>query len=112
MSVSPGGTRCTTAAPQLAQNFIDQVAERRELRVRLEAAVEVLNELGGMAELGDENGVYIIRGFSCPLAAVVPGHPEACSLAEALVTELAGVPVREQCERGERPCCRFMVTAT
>ena len=82
------------------------------LRVRLEAAVEVLNELGGMAELGDENGVYIIRGFSCPLAAVVPGHPEACLLAEALVTELAGVPVREQCERGERPCCRFMVTAT
>ena len=82
------------------------------LRVRLEAAVEVLNELGGMAELGDENGVYIIRGFSCPLAAVVPGHPEACRLAEALVTELAGVQVREQCEHGERPCCRFMVTAT
>ena len=79
------------------------------LRVRLEAAVEVLNELGGMAELEEENSTYVIRGFSCPLAAVVPGHPEACSLAEALVTELAGVPVQEQCER---PRCRFVVPAT
>ena len=83
-----------------------------DLRVRLEAAVEVLNELGGLAELEDENGAYTIRGYSCPLAAVVPGHPEACSLAEALVTELAGVPVQEQCERSEQPCCRFVVPAT
>ena len=78
-----------------------------ELRVRLEAAVEVLDELGGLAELEDENGAYIIRGYSCPLAAIVPGHPEACSLAEALVAELAGVPVRERCEQ---PCCRFIVS--
>src|SRR5438094_6872609 len=33
-SVSPGGTRCTTPAPQLAQNFIREAAERLELRVR------------------------------------------------------------------------------
>jgi len=82
-----------------------------DLRVRLEAAVEVLNEMGGMAELEQENGGYAIQSYSCPLAAVVPGHPEACSLAGTLLTELVGVPIQERCESGERPQCRFVVAA-
>lgn len=81
-----------------------------DLRVRLEAAVEVLNEMGGMAELQQENGSYCIRSYSCPLAAAVPGHPEVCSMAGTLLTELVGVPVQEHCECGERPQCRFVVT--
>lgn len=82
-----------------------------DLRVRLEAAVEVLNEMGGMAELEQENGAYSIRSYSCPLAAVVPGHPEVCTLAGTLLTELVGVPIQEHCECGERPQCRFEVAA-
>jgi predicted ArsR family transcriptional regulator len=78
--------------------------------LRLEAAVEVLNELGGMAELEIKEGSYCICGYSCPLAAAVPGHPEVCRLAETLLTELLGVPVKEQCEYGETPRCRFAVT--
>ena len=82
-----------------------------DLRVRLEAAIEVLNEMGGMAELEEENGTYTIRSYSCPLAAAVPGHPEVCTLAETLLTELIGGPVQEHCECGERPQCRFEVMA-
>ena len=82
-----------------------------DLRVRLEAAVEVLNEMGGMAELEQDNGGYTIRSYSCPLAAAVPGHPEVCTLAGTLLTELVGVPIQEHCECGERPQCRFVVTA-
>lgn len=82
-----------------------------DLRVRLEAAVEVLNEMGGMAELEQENGAYSIRSYSCPLAAAVPGHPEVCTLAGTLLTELVGVPIQEHCECGERPQCRFEVAA-
>ena len=82
-----------------------------DLRVRLEAAVEVLNEMGGMAELVQENGSYSIRSYSCPLAAAVPEHPEVCSMAGTLLTELVGVPIQEQCECGERPQCRFVVAA-
>ncbi len=80
-----------------------------DLSVRLEAAVEVLNELGGMAELETEEGIFCIRGYSCPLAAAVPGHPEVCCLAETLLTELVGVPVKEQCERDGIVKCRFVV---
>jgi predicted ArsR family transcriptional regulator len=78
-------------------------------RSRLEAAVEVLNELGGLAELEEHDGGLEIRGYSCPLAAVTPDYPEVCRMAETLLTELAGVPVHEHCERGERPRCRFEV---
>jgi len=79
------------------------------IHVRLEAAVAVLNELGGLAELEERDGSFVIRGYSCPLATVTPNHPEVCRLAESLVTELAGIPVYEHCDRGERPRCCFEV---
>ena len=78
---------------------------------RLETAVEVLNELGGLAELEERDGALVIRGYSCPLAAVTPNHPEVCRMAEALVAEVAGVPVHERCDRGERPRCCFEVAS-
>src|SRR5918999_6146940 len=76
---------------------------------RLESAVGVLNELGGLAELEERDGALVIRGYSCPLAGVSPEHPEVCRMAETLITELAGVPVYERCDRGERPRCCFEV---
>jgi predicted ArsR family transcriptional regulator len=81
-------------------------------RARLQAAVDVLNELGGLAELEERDGASVIRGYSCPLAAVTPDHPEVCRMAEALVTEVAGVPVYERCDRGERPRCCFEVATS
>src|SRR5918998_5636138 len=77
---------------------------------RLEMAVEVLNELGGLAELEERDGGFVIRGYSCPLAGVTPDHPEVCRMAETLIAELTGVPVNERCDRSERPrerprCC-------
>ena len=80
-----------------------------DLSERLEAAVEVLNELGGMAELEIGEETFCIRGYSCPLAAAVPGHPQVCHLAETLITELVGVPVKEQCDRNGTARCRFWV---
>jgi predicted ArsR family transcriptional regulator len=80
-------------------------------RARLEAAVEVLNELGGLAELEERDGAVVIRGYSCPLAGVTPDHPEVCRMAETLIAELAGVPVHEHCDRGERPRCCFEIAS-
>jgi predicted ArsR family transcriptional regulator len=82
------------------------------VRGRLEAAVGVLNKLGGLAELKERDGSFVIRGYSCPLAGVAPNHPEVCRMAETLLTELAGVPVYEHCDRGERPRCCFEVAPT
>jgi predicted ArsR family transcriptional regulator len=78
---------------------------------RLEVAVDVLNELGGLAELEERDGAVVIRGYSCPLAGVTPDHPEVCRMAETLIAELAGVPVHERCDRGERPRCCFEIAS-
>ena len=91
-----------------------RLAEEHSTRAdgaRLESAVEVLNELGGLAELEEHDGGYVIRGYSCPLAGVTPDHPEVCRMVETLIAELAGIPVHERCDRGERPRCCFEVAA-
>jgi predicted ArsR family transcriptional regulator len=84
----------------------------RDPQTRLEAAVEILNELGGMAELEMCDDQYCIRGYSCPLAAAVPGHPEVCYLAETLLRELIGLPIQAQCDASETPQCCFVVQNT
>jgi predicted ArsR family transcriptional regulator len=81
-----------------------------DLQSRLQMAVNVLNELGGLAELEQGNGLFYIQGYSCPLAVMAPGHPEACRLAESLISELIGQPVKECCDVKEPARCRFSVS--
>ena len=52
---------------------------------------------------------YAIQADRYPLFAIAPAHPGVCRLAEPLLSEVIGVPVCEQCERGERPRCRFVI---
>jgi predicted ArsR family transcriptional regulator len=80
-----------------------------DLRGRLETAMRVINDLGGLAEVEERSGTYAIQCFRCALADVVVQHPEACQVAGALLTEVIGVPVQERCERGAQPRCRFEV---
>jgi predicted ArsR family transcriptional regulator len=89
---------------RLARNMSPTVVAPRS---QLTAAVEALNELGGLAELEEQDGTVAIRGRSCPLAHVVADHREACVLAAALVSDIAGIPFTARCERGEPPRCRF-----
>ena len=79
---------------------------------QLESAVKIFNELGGLAKLEERDGALVIRSYSCPLAGLAPDHPEVCRMAETMITELAGVPVYEHCDRGERPRCYFEVATT
>lgn len=80
-----------------------------DLRARVDAAAKVLGELGGVTEVEESDTAIHIRGFSCPLAALVPGNPGVCHLAETLVSEVVGAPVRERCDRGGRPRCCFEI---
>jgi predicted ArsR family transcriptional regulator len=76
---------------------------------RLRAAVELLNSLGGAAELEERDGVHVIRGYGCPLSAAVARRPEVCRAVEALLSDVLGVRVRQCCAQGERPSCCFEV---
>lgn len=80
-----------------------------DLRNRAADAVSLLNDLGGLAEIQETTAGLEIRGYSCPLSASVSEHPEVCVLAEALLTEIVGVPVQEICERDGVPRCAFRI---
>ena len=84
-----------------------QPAAPAEPGARALAAVGVLNELGGLAELEEDGEGRLICGYSCPLSAVTLRRPEICQLAAALLSEVVGGPVQEECERGATLQCRF-----
>ena len=79
------------------------------LRARVDAAVGLLGELGGLAEAVELDDAIMIRGFSCPLAAIVGVNPEACTLAEELVGGVVGARVEECCDRSGSPRCAFRI---
>lgn len=77
------------------------------LRARANAASALLDQLGGLTEVIDDEDGLQIRSHGCPLAATAVHHPETCSAMESLVSEFVGAPVEQRCERSERPRCRF-----
>jgi predicted ArsR family transcriptional regulator len=86
-------------------------APQGELRDRVEKAVGLLAGLGGLADIEETERGYVIRGCSCPLAAAVKGTPDACLLAETLLSDVIGVPVQQVCDQGPPARCCFEVPA-
>ena len=92
-----------------AAEALPQPAGEPEERVR--AASQALDDLGGVTQVEAAGDRWTIRSAGCPLAELVGRRPETCVALEALVAELTRMPVREACERGGRPACRFEVGA-
>ena len=77
-------------------------------RARAEFAARLLAELGGVVEVEEREGQISLRGSSCPLGALVCERPQICGALEALLAEVVGSNVREQCDRtSDRPRCCF-----
>ncbi len=77
------------------------------LESRAAAASALLNEQLGALTQVERNGDIVIRGSGCPLAALTGKHRGVCLAMESFVTGIVGVPVRECCDREERPRCCF-----
>jgi predicted ArsR family transcriptional regulator len=93
----------------LAKEHGDQLTKKSR-NERLLAALDLLKKLGGAVKLHEADGKTLIRGESCPLAAITAHYPGACLIVEALLTEIIGVPVKEHCTRGQSPSCCFEVS--
>jgi predicted ArsR family transcriptional regulator len=76
---------------------------------RIEAALSILKDLGGSATFQESEGKHFICGNGCPLAAATSRHPEACLIAESLLSQIIGAPVKEHCIHGTAPSCRFEI---
>ena len=57
----------------------DRARARGSLRERVKAASQLLDHLGGLTEVREEDGRLIIQSHGCPLAATAAHHPEASS---------------------------------
>jgi predicted ArsR family transcriptional regulator len=55
----------------------DRASARGSLRERVVRASSLLNELGGLSEVEEEDGLYVIKSHGCPLAAATAAH-RAC----------------------------------
>ena len=100
---------------RIGQELALRVSHRNGRRVgnRLtpEEAVDVLVSIGGQGKLEEVDGDTLFRGTSCPLSAVAPHQPDVCRIASALLSELTGTSVTDECERGDRARCVFRFAA-
>ena len=78
------------------------------LRSRADAAIRLLDEMGGGGYVEEGENELVIQGRCCPLGAIAADDPLACTALEATLTEFMGVPVRAECDRSGRPSCRFI----
>lgn len=83
-----------------------------DVRARAAKVLQILRDLGGSAEVAEEEGRLFIRGHGCLLADVVEAQPQTCKCMEAFLSKMLGTAVRERCERGERSRCAFEVETT
>jgi predicted ArsR family transcriptional regulator len=79
------------------------------LKHRVGKASELMNEHLGALTHVEGNGGISIRGAGCPLSALTGKHPGVCLAIESFVSEIVGVPVRECCDRKNRPRCCFEI---
>jgi predicted ArsR family transcriptional regulator len=84
---------------------------RGTLGQRVTGASALLNELGGLTEISEEDGSYVIRSHGCPLAAATANHPEVCNALESLLSEFVGARVTKCCDRFNRERCCFEIGA-
>ena len=97
------------AGTALARELTGGKRPSGRLAVRVNAASDLMNrELGAVTHV-EQNGGYVIRGSTCPLAALTGKHPAVCLAMESLLVQAIGANVHECCERTGRPRCCFEV---
>jgi predicted ArsR family transcriptional regulator len=78
-------------------------------RERVSGAVRFLGTLGSIAEVIEEDGKLVIKGHGCPISKAVQADGRSCLALESLLSRLTGLAVRERCDHGARPGCRFEI---
>jgi len=78
----------------------------------LDAVVTQLTELGGVISCEPAGSAIRITSTSCPLGDVVKVAPATCQIVKRFIATVTGGFVQEQCVRGKRLRCRFLVKMT
>jgi predicted ArsR family transcriptional regulator len=76
---------------------------------RLGGMLPLLEAIGAEADITREGTKVVITGHACPLATTVGEEPRVCLFLEGVLAGAVDAPVRQYCEHGDRPRCRFEV---
>lgn len=76
---------------------------------RLGGLLPLMEAIGAEADMTREGTKVVITGHACPLATAVAEEPRVCSFLEGVLAGAVDAPVRQFCEHGDRPRCRFEV---
>ena len=74
-----------------------------------DAAREMLESLGAVVTVAEEDGRTMVSGTPCPLAVVVQEQTESCEMIRALLESITGSPVATCCSHENSPRCRFAI---
>jgi predicted ArsR family transcriptional regulator len=82
----------------------------RPLESRVNDAARLLGALGAEIDVERTQDSFILRGHACPLSDAVRAQPRVCHAVTQLMSDTAGVTVKECCERSAEPggpvrCC-------
>ena len=99
---------------QTGQSLAKEIAASEGAGASLESRVKAANELlsgqlGAATPVTRPNGGFVIRGASCPLAAITHQLPSGCLVMESFLREIVDAPVHECCDRTARPQCCFEI---
>lgn len=97
---------------KLARQLMSGTTPAGSLRSRAANASAMLNTQLAASTSVEANGHLVIRGTGCPLAAITGRHPGVCLAMESLLAEAVGAPVRECCDRTDRPRCAFEIATS
>jgi len=93
----------------VAQDHLDRVKGRTR-RERINAALALLDDLGGSSKFEERGRKQFIHGRNgCPISALTATHPEACLIIESLLFQIIDAPVKKCCQYGDIPRCCFEI---
>lgn len=77
---------------------------------RLQAATDFADSVGADTVVETTDGGAVVRSYSCPLGRAVRAEPCVCAVIAAFFADVTGAQVDEQCDRGEKLFCKFVIT--
>ncbi len=76
---------------------------------KIQNLLAVLKSMGSPAQAKREDQDIVIVSPACLISAAVSSDARVCGAMEAFIHEMTGLPVRESCQHGQRPACRFRI---